>query len=433
MHLRRAAATLALCLPACGGAPAAPPPVVSATRTPQALQPLGLPEVQAKPLARTTVPVPFAVDRASVEEFVEQFLPKRYGERGRAVGHGVKLDVDVTRGTPTYEAKGDALELSLPLALSLDVHRRLGPINLALGHCEPPLLAKVRLFPLLSPELTVRTPEVELTLKQRCSFSGFDVSAIIEDELGQQQRRALGELDKALKVLPLLLTTQVKRFETPLARADGRCPHLRVEHVLQSPLIETDNVLTMTLGVEGAIVDNCDPELSSQLSVEQRSSPIRFEVVTQSLITWEALSRALDPILSKHGFVDSPLRLTSAQTPQGERIALGLSSQRATGWVLLEPQIEGTQLRLVARESNDHTLLAQLQPLLVQLSIPLALTEHAANARKLFELARPLSQVHLSAPRTKARLTVTTEQLSTKARPQLDPNGINVVFSTEGP
>jgi hypothetical protein len=421
---------VALTLVACGP-PAQPGPQVSAT--PAVLQPLGLPEVRPKPVPLSTVPVAFAIDRASVSDLLEEFAPKRQTENGRSVGHGIKLDLTITRGATDYGVKGGELSVEVPITLSIEPHRKIGPIDLSLGHCEPRLLAVARIDPRLSSKLTLRTPKVDITLKDRCNLSGFDVSSLIEEEVDKQEKRGLREFERASAIVPNLLLAQAKGFEKPLGQKSGSCPHLRVERLLQSPLDETDQVLSMTLGVEGPLVDRCEPEPSSRPSVESRPGQIRFVIATSDLVSWETLSRVLDPILAQEGLLGEPLRLVSAETPDGDRVALGVTSQKATGWVLLTPRIESNELRLAATSSTNSALLSQLQPRLDQVRLALPKTDQQAYARELLKRTQALSQVRLRDRKAEARFTQSPEQLRTGASAEVEPGGISLVVRTEGP
>jgi hypothetical protein len=419
---------MALALTACGVTTPTETPAATNLAPPPPLQPLSYPAVSAKPEAESTLPLFFAVDRAFLNDAVERWVPTRlHEEKGREVGPGTTLDLVVTRRQPTLAVKDETLALEVPLALSIDVKSRLGPIELNLGHCGPEVNAKVTLPTRLQDDLSLPAPNLSLELKQPCRLSGFDVTALLTQELQKQQARGEKELRAGVRRASKILSTQAQGLGEVLDATDPVCPRFLPRQIVQSPLEERASVLSASLSLRGTLVSSCAAPPPITLSVEHSKRRLPFVLVESRLVVWETLSRELGPILKAHGLEAEPHRWSSAVTPRGERLALGLRGEKSSGWVFLTAVVQNGTLRLLAEHSDNPELLRALQSLLVGLTVPCDVTRAESLAKKLFTQTSQRSQVHLKEPELRRRLVLEVEALETAVDTAIVPEGVRLL------
>jgi hypothetical protein len=431
----RAGLITALTILSCGGpSPRELKTTVAKDSRGAPLTALSLPEVSPKSTVESTLPVLFATDRAYVDETVERLIPAQiYETKGRALGHGTTLDLVVTRGKPHYEIRADELRLELPLELSLDVKGTLGPFKLHYGRCRPTVLVEAVFPTSLGPELYVPEPSLKTKLEQGCHLAGFDVNPILERELESHRQRAERTLREQLKRSHRLLTERAHELQEDLETTRTVCPHLTLQKLVQSPLIEVDGVLSTSLGVRGIIVNDCGKPPNEPTAVERRDERLRFDLAEQTLFDWSTLLRFIDPILSQHGLLRQPAQLRSANTPQGERIALGISGDKLNGWVFLSTRVEDNHVRFVAREADDPDLLKQIGKLIATVALPVDVTTTERHATQLLQKSIALSRLELSRPELKAKLAITRERLQTSLDTQLTPQGVMLSIHVSEP
>jgi hypothetical protein len=399
------------------------PPVRQGT-----LKPLLLPEVTQKAEPTSVLPILLAADRNFVDALIDRYVPERlHEEKGRRLGHGLSLDLSVSRSRPTYAARNQLLEIELPISLDIEVGRKMGPIDLKLGRCHPKLLAKLRVSTRLGPELEVQSPELEIVLKDRCRIAGFDVSPFIEEEIAKQERHAKREMKQRIADARSLVLDQRRVLEDWLAAASPACPRFHPEGLFQSPIVERDGVFSTSVGLLGRMTADCGPKSENVLRLEQRETRPAFELVETRRIDWEALRGALTTALAQLN-PTSRLELRSAKTDAGERIAVGITTGQEAGWVFCVPIVAGGALRLVAKESASAPLLAAVSPLLSQVALTANTSELDERSRTLFDQVRRLSQVHVTAPVERRRLLNDAAILDANEEALVDPSGIWIVL-----
>ena len=407
----------------CGGSPkqasvASDATGAHAANVPTALAPLSLPEVTEKSPPESTIAVTFSVERKYIDTNVEKYAPKRlHEERGRDIGSGVKLDLVVTRGIPSYSVTATEVLLQLPVGISIDVRRRIGPIDLNLGHCNPNVLASAKVFTTLGPNLTVQAPEISLKLTEPCHLSGFDVTGIVETEIDKQKPHIERQIREQMSVVVPLLKAQVLSFEQNLAANELGCARFLTERILQAPLSEQGDVLSTSIALQGQMTQDCGTITQKPLDVVQTKAPLRFDVNEPSRITWQALLRDLDPLFQQTGVGNAPLQMRSAKTPAGERVALGISG-KASGWVFLEPRVESSRLLFVVREAENAALRKRVTEVLAQFALPIDLAQVKNHALALAERARRLSFVERS------NVVGAATRLETVLVPMIEPAGL---------
>jgi hypothetical protein len=414
-------------LSGCGGAASNTPHEGGDGTRAETLGPLALPEVAEKSDPPSVLPIVLAADRAFIDALVEHYVPERlHEEKGRALGHGITLDLQVSRKLPRYTVRNEILDVELPITLDIDVGRRMGPIDLRLGSCRPNVLAKIHASTRLGPELEVSPPELHIALQDRCQLSGFDVSRAIEEEIDKQERHARRELKQRVAEVRDLVLSRRRALEDWLASTSPECPRFRPEGLFQSPLVEHDGVFSTSVGLVGHFSKACDAPPEGTLRLEQRATSPVFELAVTRRLDWATLRTTLEPALSKLGLT-APIELRSAKTAQGERVAVGLTTSRDAGWILCEPVVIQGTLTFVAKESASPTLLAAAAPLLGQVAIAEDQRALDERSRTLFDRVRALSQLHVSAPNERRRLWNDDATLESADEALVDPKGIGVV------
>jgi hypothetical protein len=180
-------------------------------------------------------------------------------------------------------------------------------------------------------------------------------------------------------------------------------------------------------------VNDCGKPPNEPTAVERRDERLRFDLAEQTLFDWSTLLRFIDPILSQHGLLRQPAQLRSANTPQGERIALGISGDKLNGWVFLSTRVEDNHVRFVAREADDPDLLKQIGKLIATVALPVDVTTTERHATQLLQKSIALSRLELSRPELKAKLAITRERLQTSLDTQLTPQGVMLSIHVSEP
>jgi hypothetical protein len=419
----------ALVFTACSGAPQ------SASQTAINRPPLGTPlppltklnypPVSTKVAPVSSIPVFVAVDRRFIHDAVERWVPRRlHEEKGREVGPGTTLDLTVTRQDPHFNVKDDTFFLELPLRLFIDVKSRLGPLSLNLGHCEPEIVAKAQFPTQLRQDLRLKEPDLTLELTSACRLSGFDVSDLLHQELGKQQKRAKREINEGVERAARILEKQIQKTTANLDANDSSCPRFSPVQLVQSPVEESNGVFSLSLNLRGSIVHGCALEAPELKTVVHERQRLPFDVVESTLIDWVTLSRELDPILRQHGLEVTPHQLLSVATPSGDRIALGVSGEKTNGWVFLTAQVQNGMLRLVALESDNPPLREQLQSLLVGFTLPVDVNPLVNLGKRLFTQTTQYSVVQVNDPSLASKLTLTVDELETAIVTEIVSEGV---------
>ncbi|MGC4068783.1 MAG: hypothetical protein QM784_29885 [Polyangiaceae bacterium] len=304
-------------LTGCGGAASNAPHEGGSGTSRGTLPPLSLPEAVEKADPVSVLPIVLAADREFIDALVDRYVPERlHEEKGRTLGHGVTLDLEVTRKRPRYAVRDEILDVELPIDLDIEVGRRVGPIDLHLGRCRPHVLATVRVPTRLGSELEVSLPELSITLQDRCHLSGFDVSREIEEEIEKQERHARREMKQRIADARELVLSQRRALEAWLAATSPGCPRFRPTGLFQAPLVERDGVFSTSVGLIGHFSKECDAPHDDALRLEQRATSPAFELVETRRLPWATLRDALTPALSKLGLT-APIELRSAKTDKG--------------------------------------------------------------------------------------------------------------------
>jgi hypothetical protein len=391
-----------------------------------ALQPLSLPAVTRKPDEPSTLVVPFAVDRAFIDEGVARQPLRLHEAKNRSIGHGFKLDLAVTRGDPQYGLKGDTVEIHFPFEVSIDVHRKLGPIELDLGHCSPTVVADAKINPWLTPDASINRPALGLELREPCRLSGIDVSEYIEQELAKQRKHIEHLIQEQVEILPLFLSTRIAELERPLDETDARCPRLDVDQVLQSPIKESSGVYSASLSAKGKLTHLCGNLPNERPHVERVNERPAFDIAERLSIDLATLSRAIDPILSQHALSNAPIQLRAVRTPAGDRLALGITGSTQSGWAFAQVTVKNQDLRITIESSDNPAMLSQTQIALSELRVPLDLGSLTKHAKQLFASAQGMSQVMVKDANLRDALSLKEERLETSTSVQIEPEGVSV-------
>ncbi len=357
-HAHRVAAALAVlaCHPRPSGpAPRAPTRCEGGERADPA--PEVLPAVEAP---RSRVALTAAVTRARLERELTAAVPELLASGQEDVGAPGVVGYVVRRGPLAVALDDDRLEVTTRVAVAVQVSKRLGPLSVVYGRCNPTVDAWARMPLLLGTDYEAGEPSVTVKVVQGCVVAGYDATPEVQRSAREAAAVARGRIDREVpRIRPLVEAGWASLHRTVAVSANG-CVRISPETVAQARPTEAGGVLRVGAEVTGRVLFErpCAPSPTDPppaLPPLARPDAIApgVELATVVLIPWSEVGAALDEAL---GAGPTQLEARGARVEGQPRVLVGATRSQGScpqrSWITAEPWFDAGSRRLRLREAT---------------------------------------------------------------------------------
>ncbi|MCA9630841.1 MAG: DUF4403 family protein [Myxococcales bacterium] len=307
---------------------------------------------------------------------LEKQVPRRLADvKGQSVGAAGELTYRVERSGFAVGLQGERLVVSTPVQADVEVCKRLGPLCVTYGSCQPRLRADVSLPLIVDPQYRLGPSSAKVNVERGCVLQpiGIDQTSRVHEAAHKQEARVKARIDGSLPNIRSDVAQVWRLLHMPVAIDNTLC--LRIEPTgvsQQKPKLKSDGkgqqLLSTRLAVRGKVrvEDPCvepheaSPEKPLPAPDLEDDLPANADLEVPLFIDWSSVSAQLtrvlstQPIKSDAGTVSVAKVETRPASLDGKsRLALGLTlSGVACGesWFLAEPVEEPQRKVLVLSE-----------------------------------------------------------------------------------
>ncbi len=293
---------------------------------------------------------------------LEKEVPRRLAYvKGQSVGAAGEITYRVERSGFAVALQGERLVVSTPVTADVEVCKRLGPLCITYGSCQPKLRADVSLPLVVDRQYRLGPSSVHVKVVQGCVLQpiGLDQSSHVYKAARQQQAKVKARIDSALPNIRGDVAQVWRLLHMPVSIDNTVC--LRIEPTgvsQQKPKLRSDakgeQLLSTRLAVRGRVKveDPCvdphqaSPEAPLPAPELEDELPKDVDLEVPLFIDWSSVSAQLtrvlttQPIRSEAGTVTIAKVESRAASRAGKsKVALGLTlSGVACGesWFLAE-------------------------------------------------------------------------------------------------
>lgn len=340
----------------------------------------------------STIGISVSIPSASLEEAVEQWLPRTVAE-GRNVPAGVagRATFNVTRGAPELRTTDAGLSAAVQLRGNIQLCKPLGPVCVEYGKCRPEWTARLTVASpwTLSTEPTI---DASVDITRGCILSPVNVDAtaelrrVTDDEVAKLHK----QLRREVRAQHRTLLKRLRSEGTTLQLEGGDCVELEPS-AAELSLGERNGTFAAAIRLQGTLSEGCH---TTNDATHKADALGRVSVATRSEV---------DPETRLHLDHRIPIASLAAQwQPNVGASRMHVASTHGhvlvqvspwrdcnIGWALLRPAFDGRQLRFTVEHSSDPALVAALVPL--GLSAPVSSVAHQVEDALSRELAATLS------------------------------------------
>ncbi len=193
---------------------------------------------------------------------LEHQVPRQLASAsGRDIGLAGEVSYRVERGGFGFGVHGASLAVTTPIKVEVEVCKRLGPVCLLYGACQPRLRADVSLPLLMDAQYRLGPSQVTVKVERGCVLQpiGLDQSARIHQAARDQQVMVKRRVDGLLPDIRADVASVWRILHTPVAIDNSLCLRIRPTGVdqqhpkLSAPAAGSDQTLTTRISIRGEV------------------------------------------------------------------------------------------------------------------------------------------------------------------------------------
>lgn len=202
---------------------------------------------------------------------LEKQVPRRLAsESGKDVGVAGEVSYRVERDGFRFDVLLDRLEVITPIRVEVEVCKRLGPMCLLYGTCQPRLRARVGLPLVVDSRYRIGPSRVAVEVQRGCVLQpiGVDQSAHIHRAAREQRELVKRRIDAALPDIHGDVESVWRILHTPVSIDNSLCLRIRPTGVIQQkpklskPGADGSRTISTRISVTGEVrvEDPCQPD-----------------------------------------------------------------------------------------------------------------------------------------------------------------------------
>jgi hypothetical protein len=354
---RRALCVVGLALVACPSKNRGPNDVSGeACETRLADVPFSAPSPDAIELPRSHISVDFEASVTALDREIGRQVPTRLSTvRGMDIGAPGEASFTVDRGSLNLAVTGDRLDVTIPVAVEVEVCKPLGPFCPTYGRCSPRLAARVSVPALLSADYEIPRSRVSIGVTRGCTIAGFDATPEIRKAANQQTSMIQSRIDRSIPKLRPYVDNVWRTLHVPVSLGNTTCLRIQPDALTQARPSLVNRVLSARLSASGAlsVEDPCaKPEEAirpgplPELKTGDAPDGVLLEVPVR--IAWADVSAAITRSAGNQLLVKAEARGASKG-----RIAIGATlggTVCGTAWLFAEPWFDAKTSRVRVRK-----------------------------------------------------------------------------------
>ncbi|MBX3183083.1 MAG: DUF4403 family protein [Polyangiaceae bacterium] len=174
-------------------------------------------------------------DVALLRHQLERQVPRRLAQvKGQDVGAAGELSYRVDRGAFHVALDGDKLRVTTPVTAVAEVCKRLGPLCVTYGGCQPQLMADVQVPLVANTDYSLGEAEVKVGVTRGCVVLGVDQTGHVARAAREQQARVRRELDAARPDVRAAVSTGWRFLHTPVSLDSQICLRVAPSAIAQA-------------------------------------------------------------------------------------------------------------------------------------------------------------------------------------------------------
>ncbi len=174
-------------------------------------------------------------DVALLQQQLERQVPRRLAQvRGQDVGAAGELSYRVDRGAFHVALDGDKLRVTTPVTAVAEVCKRLGPMCVTYGGCQPQLIADVQVPLVANTDYSLAEAEVKVGVTRGCVVLGVDQTGHVARAAREQQARVKRELDSARPDVRAAVSAGWRFLHTPVSLDSQLCLRVAPSAIAQA-------------------------------------------------------------------------------------------------------------------------------------------------------------------------------------------------------
>lgn len=290
-----------------------------------------------------------ALDEALLRKMIEERVPVGLAsERGKPIGAPGKLSYTVSRGRVSLAVERDALVVTTPIHVGVQVCKPFGPLCPVYGTCSPQLTARAAV-PLVLKDYELEPARVTTHVDAGCNMVGLDFTSQVASLAAGQGPAAAKRINDAIPDVRPMALELAKAVRQPMALGDaGGCLVMEPLAVRQAHPVMTEGLIRLGVSAELRIRHQpaCPPSPPEgevelpPLTTEGEPQPTPSVVVVPVATGWDEVGAALQVVLSAERAGAHEITAVEVAPTAGGAVAVGLTLRgEACGpiWVQAEP------------------------------------------------------------------------------------------------
>ncbi len=360
MHRYAHCATAALAILACHPRPAVPTagtPARCEGAQATELELEALPTVDPPP---SRVALTASLTRARLERELSAAVPELLANGKEDIGAPGVVSYVVRRGPLSAALVDDRLEVTTRVAVAVQVSKRIGPLSVVYGRCNPALDARAGMPLQLGADYETGDAAVTVKVVQGCVVAGYDATPEVSKAARESTAEVRRQIDREVPRLRPLVEAGWASLHRAVDIGDEACLRLTPEAVTQGRPTEGNGELQVSAEVTGRISFErpCAPastEPVPPLPPLARRDAVTpgVELATVVLIPWSEVGAALDLAL---GSGPTALEARGARVDGQPRVVVGVTPSQGScprrSWIAAEPWFDASSRQLRLREAT---------------------------------------------------------------------------------
>ncbi len=316
-----------------------------------------LPAVEAP---QSRVALTAAVTRARLERELAAAVPELLASGQQDVGAPGVVGYVVRRGPLAVALADDRLQVTTRVAVAVQVSKRLGPLSVVYGRCNPTVEARAEMPLLLGSDYEAGEPSVTVRVAQGCVVAGYDATPEVQRSAREAAAVARGRIDREVPRIRPLVEAGWASLHRAVAVGPGGCVRISPETIAQARPTEASGTLRIGAAVTGRIrferpcaPSSTEPPPALPPLTRRDAVDPGVELATVVLIPWREVGAALDEAL---GAGPTQLEARGARVEGQPRIVVGATHSQGScperSWITAEPWFDESSRRLRLREAE---------------------------------------------------------------------------------